>query len=147
MPVGDLGEPFWLLHGFRSDYDAVRSGGYQFVDGLGGADPSSDLRGNAELLDDPLEDGDVALLAEGGVEINKVQVVRTLPDPHLRHGDRIGDDDLLAAGDSPDQLDHLVVHDVDSRDDPHRTDPAKEMKFSRNLMPDALLFSGWNCVP
>ncbi len=147
MPVRYLRQPFGLLDRLGADYDAVEACGYELVHGVGGAYASADLRGDAAFLDDPPEDGDVALPAEGRVQIHEVEVLRSLLDPHRcdRHGVR--EDDLLASGDSSDELDHLVVHDVHCRDHLHRTDSAKDMKFLRNVIPEPLLFSGWNCVP
>ena len=68
-------------------------------------------------------------------------------DPHLGDLHRVGHDYLLAPGDSPDELDDLVVEDVDGGYDDHSTDSANEMKFLSTAIPEVLLFSGWNCVP
>ena len=147
MPVGDLLEPFRLLHRLGADHDAVGSRRDQVVHSLCGPDPAAYLRGHSALLHYPLEDGEVVLLAEGSVQVHQVEVWRAPGDPHVRDLQRVGHDDLLAAGDSPDQLDHLVVHHVHRGDDDQSTDSANEMKFLRNVMPEVLLFSGWNWVP
>ena len=123
------------------------SGGDEVVDGVRGPDAPADLGGDANVPDDPLEDGDVALLPEGAVEVHKVEVPGSPLDPHLGDFRGVGHDDLLAPGDPSHELDDLMVEHVHSGYDDHSTDSAKAMKFLRNAMPDALLFSGWNWVP
>ena len=147
MPVGHLLEPLGLLDRFCSNDNPVRTGGDEIVDRLGIPYPSADLGGDVVLPDYPLEDGDVVLLAEGTVQVDEVQIRGTLLDPHAGDREGIGHDDLLASRNASDELDHLMVHDIDRGDHPHARSSANDMKFSRTLLPETLLFSGWNCVP
>ena len=96
MPVGHLGEPVRLLDGLGADHDAVRTGGDEVVVGVRGPEAPADRGGDARVPDDPLEDGDVALLPEGAVEVHKVEVPGSPLDPHLGDFRGVGHDDLLA---------------------------------------------------
>ena len=76
-----------------------------------------------------------------------MEIIGPFIHPHPGHGDGIGHDDLLAAGNPAHQLDNLMVQDIDRGYDPHIRSSANAMKFCSTFFPVALLFSGWNWVP
>ena len=73
-----------------------------------------------------------------------MKIFRALVDPRPGDLERIGHDDLLAPRNAADELYDPVVQHIDRRDYLHRQSSANAMKFFRNLIPDLLLFSGWN---